>query len=450
MATELTCIYCGRTFGAEDIVFAEECSSPAEGGSVDIIYEGFVSKYNYPQHEPKLRKLYTVADAHPQASDFRSDALTCVVTRRSDDIPLDAEHRSYRTNALNEGTWDAVTLSMRLCPHCHCLLPTRFGLNPVHSVVLLGGSGSGKTVFMISALQQLQQMLPIGRGLSLASIVFDNVSRAYYNDMIGTYETGELKATDQRSLFPLVFSVHSATDAQVAYVCVYDFAGETFGKNTEEVSGYINSHNGIRNAQVAILMVDPHQIASIELGDEETHHCKDNLGESFAHFSDFLHKAENLEEVLCVLSKVDLMLTNRMIPGHTRFAGSDMAVHKGGVDTRELDLVDLQVQEVLNRHLVDNGANQHAKSFISRNLKGVPVRMFAVSAFTRIAQPDGAISFEDNHSPQAGKHRIIEPFLYLFAKWGIVPTKQAEPVQPQKSGRNSRQRRGLLHRLFGW
>lgn len=158
---------------------------------------------------------------------------------------------------------------IRLCPHCHNVLPDKFGIRKSLSISMVGYTNAGKTVFLTALIHALQHsrnikatLIPVGQ---------DND----YNSTIGTY-------TDE------IFSKRVLPDATLSkqppliYVYTYKYKVRNRKQEFEEVQESINlifydiegeacrvveklkkEGNNIRHSDGIIYLLDPVRLEKI-------------------------------------------------------------------------------------------------------------------------------------------------------------------------------------------
>lgn len=468
--SDYNCPYCGREVAAEDVLFVDT--------SFDEFYED-VLRYEfltgcsstYPlENINRFRGLYHHATEENIHNRDRNGFPNVLNIKASKGL---TPRELLESAKLEEGGTPAPTgeskpqettqekrLATRACPHCHCGLPTNFGIAPTINVTLLGGRAAGKTVFLIAMLQQLQSQLT-QNGLGTVQLLPE--SQSYMQPQMDYYvqNNGISMPTPTERLFPLVFEYHYGN--KTCFVAIYDIAGEGIVRERGVANiDFLVNHIGVEQAKVVWLIIDPNQLndggytskvenVSVDKGHEkftmDIQRFLDNAVVSTGHFGIL----KNVEHVVAILTKLDLPLTNEP----ERFVGKVLITedigetHKNRVSLTALDTVDRNISQFLDFKLQRRSVKTLIETAFQAGRTNPPrVRLLGVSAYTRKLNAQ-RLEFSNVIHAQASKHRIIEPFLDLLAAYHVVPVGR-DLAKPSTEGRDQRSgQRSRRSRWFG-
>lgn len=371
-------------------------------------------------------------------------------------------------------------LTRRVCPNCHCDIPTGFFITDEdhkHIAALAGSTSAGKTQYVTVALRELEASLS---RLNLGTMEWTECSRWFNQLYVEKYKgtEGRNEATNiDIAIFPLMFSVTRMSTNEKHFIAIYDCAGE-YAKNSD----YAANLEGFETADTLLLMIDSMQFFRDQahpLGDGENA-CTEDYTRSLQSISNN-NLCQNVERVITVITKCDAILGNpALIHGATSPGIADgmlayeydMGCHQNGVNIEVIRQLNRELQAML-----DNNKQTNVKEYIERNVhssKGKPdVNFLAVSTY--VHRGNELVRDVDE---EAGHHRLIEPLLYAMAMWQVLDWKEevveipintiryihpgdeneqaendngqgtvmfqnSEPQEPETS------RKGLLGRLFG-
>lgn len=150
---------------------------------------------------------------------------------------------------------------LRLCPHCHNVLPEGYGKYPLHFISIVGITSSGKTVYLTQLLSEIETYL--GR-MGVNVCYKDKEARRFEN--IRDSSTILPNATTRNDLRPPI--TITAQEGSNFYTLVfYDIAGENcVDADKQELFGpYISHADGI------IVLMDPAQFPQLRTQIEAKH-----------------------------------------------------------------------------------------------------------------------------------------------------------------------------------
>ncbi len=323
-------------------------------------------------------------------------------------------------------------LTHRVCPKCHCDIPTGFFITSEdhkHTAALAGSTSAGKTQFITVALRELETSL---RNLNLGTMEWTECSRWFYQLYVDKYITteGRSEATNPGIvIFPLMFSITRISTNEKHFVTIYDCAGEYATD-----SDYASNLEGFETADTLLLMIDSRQFFKDlvhPLGDGEIP-CKVDYTKSLETISN-KNLCQNVERVITVITKCDTILGNPNLIHGASHPGVDdgmlayeydMGCHQDGVNIEVIRLLDQELQCMLEKNRQIN-----VKGYIERNVhskKGTPeVNFLAVSTYVHRGN-----ELVRDVNEEAGHHRLIEPLLYAMTMWEVLDWKEETPEIP--------------------
>lgn len=490
MDTLHICPYCGKEIEKEEILFYEETTQQF-GDKIrsDFLHEHGVSgdrfgrKYYKPCFEGDEINVthIDINEYYPtMLQDVSSNAMTPEqLVGASDgtfssfgdgDEMLDDEQIQ---NSNKRTTEEKHRIVQRACPHCHCELPRKFGILPIHHVSMFGIRAAGKTAYLVNLFQQINTQLSKN---NLGSVMLENESKLFMDPLIEEYEnTGSTPPTAKESrLMPLV-CLYKNGDKE-AFIVFYDIAGEG-----TDIPAYVANHRGIQNTELLLLMIDPNMLcsdaysvawdlihknsASDEIRVVDT--VDTFLNEACGICSEY---ADHLKSVVCVITKMDMVLEKDSdlfggANGTLEILSDTGTKHRDHVNLSILNQVSNELARFLNRNF---GVDLREKI---RSAFGLThsVQLLGVSTSTRIPSPPGdrKIHFEPKSSRLEPKHRIIEPFLVVAMYFGLISAidgqgnvrwfignQQQEVEQdseqaPDSKAKPKKEKNGFFSKLFG-
>ena len=456
----LICPYCGEEVTKDNVLFAD--GNFTSNKFEDTVRHDFLqqccnswpfkngNKFSELYFKPTSENIRRTYKAGENKEDFPqilhvkgSEALTPSQLKGKS---IAQEKEALRQAEIDDEERD---IALRVCPRCHCQLPMNFGLYPNINITMLGGRAAGKTAFLISMIHQLSSQLSMH---NLGTVQLEAESKIYYDLQNETYkqEGGLTEATslDER-LFPFVFQYTKEGGEGSCFINFYDLAGE--GVETAHTN-YMLNHLGIQQADAVMLMIDPNQLnngmyySSFQRR-QENHDPNTGSGEGEAEqhdyysspISEFLTKAvtnkrtlgllQNVRHVIAVMTKIDqpLMSEPKSFAGNCILKEDLGKAHMGALDTPVVAEVGKDVETFYARV---KGVNTKSLKELIRSHFGseASVDILAVSTWTRDHGMDGSeVKFQNSFDESASKHRIIEPFLVLLARYQMIPIRNGNP-----------------------
>lgn len=371
----------------------------------------------------------------------------------------------------------------RLCPHCHNILPDRFGIRKSLSISMVGYTNAGKTVFLTSLIHALQHnrniratLIPVGQEND-------------YTDTIDTY-------MDEIFVKRVLPDATRSKQPPLVYVYTYKYKVKNKKNEIEELQNSINlifydiegeacrvveklkkEGNNIRHSDGIIYLLDPvrlehiaHELLIIDktnnLGIFERDSngiinpdlVKNNPFEVIhALFKYMLNEAgekkseipaafvltkTDIFDVECVKQNIDFLYkdpSNRILPS----SGSEDK-HKGYLDVldiRNLNKDVINFLDYFNHSEYKDAAELHFENY----------SFFAVSALNQIPSLNlnktaKSSTLEKDVSP----YRILDPFLWIMNKNSLLSAQQVfeNGEQINISDSDSKNSEHILSKVF--
>ena len=151
----------------------------------------------------------------------------------------------------------------RVCPHCHNPLPDNYGKHAVKFIVLVGISGSGKTVYISQLLRDMRAYV---QKVGLSAMVNSRSVRLFGDEYPIRAGVALPDSTlDYRFHQPLFYEMtHSGERRRriTETLVMYDVAGENFSdkKRLSRFAPFIKHAHGL------IFLIDPEQLDAVKKG----------------------------------------------------------------------------------------------------------------------------------------------------------------------------------------
>ncbi len=337
---------------------------------------------------------------------------------REGQIPLTLNVPSRPFNKKN--------LTKRICPKCHCDIPTKYFITDEdhkHYATLAGCTSAGKTQFMTVALRELNISLSL---LGLGDMTWTECSQWFNQMYVEKYKNtkGMSEATNTSiAIFPLMFSVVDRERRERHFITIYDCAGES-AQNAD----YAANLPGFRRADTMLLMIDSKQFFRDLARDLKEDICELDYTLALRTVSEF-GLCPNVRRIFTVITKCDAILgLPNLIHGDTDngFADGmlsyeyDMNCHRNRVNLSAMSRIDQELRTMLEYNGFENVADI-IKNNIQNNQE-IQVNLMAVSTY--VHKGNRLVCDIDQ---ETGHHRLIEPLLYAMIYWNVLPYKD-EPI----------------------
>ena len=446
------CPYCGMEIDAENVLFWEKVPTQY----TDNVRGDFLRSHGvrvaagnkFPRMYYRVKKGVNVVwedeNGFPtMIEDSLSNAITPEDLNRNNsaqaddfDNDFDSEESGFGDSRPNDRlNKESHNIPMRACPYCHCDLPRQFGTLKTYHIAMFGGRAAGKTAYLVNLFQQISYQLG-DNGLGSLELVSE--SKEFLDPMINDYERdGTTRPTPaDKGLLPIL--CHYRNKGNEAFITLYDIAGEGTGN-----PAYMANHKGIANSEALMLMVDPNMFAAgaffdewnanHQQGDEYFHMdggdcCKEPL-DSFLNQAGELCReySNNIKYVICVITKLDMLLESAA----KYFSAGDIEIVSDMKD-KHREAVNYSVIKRVNDNLnlyLDKQHHIKLKEKLADTF-GTDVKLNILGVSTSTLDPEktghGQIRFKPDSSPDASKHRIVEPFLIAMMYLGLVNVRMPD------------------------
>ncbi len=330
--------------------------------------------------------------------------------------------------------------TIRICPICHSRLPIHFGRVGSHLIVPVGGKEAGKTVFMTVLIHEL--MHRTGQRLNAAIAGADNETRQRYTSDYERplYREGSLlgptQTAGQHKKTPLVFrftnQAHRARgpdgnpgrsrapghgQAQHTLLSFFDAAGEDLKseQSMEQDAAYLTAADSI------ILLLDPLQMRGareraqpgiqLPAPAEEPAAVLENVTSRFLSARGSKPGQPISKPLAIVFTKMDAFRHDLTPTSPLR----RLPAHGANFDERDSLYVHGEMRRLLfqwDGERIDQIARDNYSSY----------RYFGVSALGEAPTPGRDGAAPRKVSPRGIRpYRVADPFLWLLARYGIIP-----------------------------
>lgn len=368
-----------------------------------------------------------------------------------------------------------LTLTEKVCPHCHCVLPENFGELETYRVAMLGGTRSGKTTYMVAAANLLKQQNGLPSGV-INSCTISKESARYFDFLIKCMEYNKLAATvlaDQtviRFVFPIVMNVTTVDDTgseREFILIVNDIPGEAMENKT-----FLMNYPGLCLADAAIMLMDPMQFVTavtmknqlarsdlemlhntgeaIDENDVKAHRVAQFTPYSFGDTLDSVkrmitdNKFTNLSCFTLVLNKLDLLyagenpyIDENVAPYLSYIHGihhlSRIGDSADPAQSQHDDGVDLELIRRINNqvvYLIQNRLRFTGYESAIRPMADITGEIMTLCTSVRTwnkSKNNFCRPTDENGKAEAETiigFRLLEPLLYVLARMGLVRTKE--------------------------
>ncbi|MDO4866178.1 MAG: hypothetical protein Q4C10_06435 [Clostridia bacterium] len=366
------------------------------------------------------------------------------------DFPLTVQ--LCEADQASAGSTDLLT--NMICPHCHFEIPKVLLEIPdenCHSIALIGYPSSGKTVYKFVLNQEIKRLVNVYNLVDSVSVFVDakELTEGEAN------EEGKIEATVAgATVCPLVFAIKRGE--QSFLISVYDLPGEVYREDTKYVAKLAGNYD-LFNSDGAMLLVDPVQLYA-DLNERSVVDKNGNEVEIqyVVPDTDITAPLTRMEEfqigkqmkyMALVLTKADLMFSGecgdyfkgaylrQLKMCHSKEyddwkSSSDPGSHQGHfgkVKPQIINAVDNEVMRVIDAIPAYDWQDVKAKicsKVAGDALKPENIRAFAVSTLRRVSADDpDDTQFVMSNQAHLPRHRILEPLLYLLARWNVVESE---------------------------
>lgn len=325
---------------------------------------------------------------------------------------------------------EKIRIIERACPHCHSRLPKEFGTLKTYHVALFGGRAAGKSSYLINMLQQLPSQLT---EYGIGSFTLESESKIYWDRKLNEYaKTGIVVPTPvSQKQMPIVCRFTNADDVtRSAFFVFWDIAGEAIGDGN-----FIVNHRGLSECDTLFLMIDPNMLCNGRYSEEW--HIEQQGRNTIAglaaddcctmSLSDFLLNATRmvsicatqLKNVIAIVTKLDMMITSeRGSYPFSELLRNTSSKYPGKYDLASAMKVENELCSFFNtKYHVE--LKKRLKNIFGEDKK-INILGVSTSTIQRNAGSDKSFRFFQQHDEFSRKHRIIDPFLFLLWRHGLI------------------------------
>lgn len=348
-----------------------------------------------------------------------------------------------------------------ICPECENMLPLDYFENDCINIILTGASWVGKTVFVMSMLQNNFINLTGNTGRLKITRSMENCdvcTRQFFDDLSRFDSSGDLPPGTSRPLPPLFFSFEWSLSDRTTYrhnLCLIDTEGERWenGKNKNSIAPFVRECDGM------LYVVEPSQgIYSNQPGEtkpnggapsrgshkkarvvrpQPSENYMDDRSEAKKGTADYIYKRyfnvnDNAYSRMCcafVLSKLDRYLQDGKYQGMIDTSEIPFWHSLTSYDDYSLSHDRTQIfdpsRATYNCIAAYKLLHIYFKMPIARNCSFGNIQWFGVSSFSGEAKyrEQGGGPYIEQYQ-QAKTLNIHEPLMWLLSE--IIPRKQAE------------------------
>ncbi len=316
-----------------------------------------------------------------------------------------------------------VETKKRLCPFCHNELPYSAGRAPSNIIAIIGASQVGKSVYMASLINTLENVTAHNFEAACLPINSDTSRRfrSQYLDPLFVQNSLIESTQKERKQEPFIFQFKFKDTSKAPLSLVFfDVAGE--GMVEEEYLELYGNH--IRNAEGILFLVDPLQLSTIrrkimlsqdeEQGDftSQYQEARDVVVTLAEHFIGSQEDGKTNIPTAVVITKSDMLTRLAQEEGEYIKPNSNVFenyTHKGYFNLSEYENINGEVERFLEK--VDLAFKDAVEVHFNN------VSYFAVSSLGQ-NPVDGKL--EKVIQPM----RIDEPFLWLLYKLGYISSHE--------------------------
>ncbi len=311
----------------------------------------------------------------------------------------------------------------RICPHCHCELPSRSGSMPTYNVTVMGTSASGKTVYLSALnwlLAQSQGDLPYRSSLTCLSA--NKANQDFVNKSNTLFEQGLLPGTTQIVLTePLVVEMTYRLQDRMkrCLIALADMRGEDLVAQDGE--NLLARGEFFARADAFMVLVSPMNMQYIynSLPNEEREECNSNVHQTLMsniseYILPFFQNGVIAAPTVVMMSKCDVLmnnaarlaipLSNAVVAAEPpiKFTGTYFAQQNRGTQTI------MQCDQSLFSFLKNTFPRTYFTSFSSLG--------------RNIVIEEGENSEKKIQNPNAIRPiRVVDPIIYILISLGFLP-----------------------------
>lgn len=292
----------------------------------------------------------------------------------------------------------------KICPHCHCLLPEKYGLHNVFFIACIGIHGSGKTVLLSESFKRMQNEFAKKAGVTIwphhSSQIFVDEKKIAVGEPLPKYtSTMSIKP-------PIIIEINNARKKTFTLV-FYDMAGE----NCTNEDGMTRYGFFLKNVDGIMMLISPEQLPNDipKIENNETEENEELLSVLNCIHNAFNEKSNDKTSFAIVLSKSDHY---RAQDGNPTVNGIDENVNykrKKGFMIEQHQALHENIEQMLE----DTALKDYAKDLYQT------ATYFAVST---LGAPPKTIDGQSYPPDEINPIRLEEPFLWFLNQFGIIPS----------------------------
>lgn len=302
------------------------------------------------------------------------------------------------------------------CPKCQKVLPTAVGRDASLLIGIVGASQSGKTHYVTSLIEQLQEL--VGSRFRAGMIPLDDgtvrrFNRELKNPLFGAHTRLPVTVgAVPPLLYNLMFdgSLWGESKPRSVTLALYDTAGENMNdsEKVKELVTYLSVAAGI------IFVVDPLQSLSLRQTLPQGTPLPDVNEESspsaiVGRIKDMLKVKHGrfVAPVAFTMSKSDVLKKNKIIPPHSTWNSNRM--HEAFFDEKLHGSMQQDISEVLKRY------DLHTYNTFTQ--------FFANHAFFGVSATGCSEDPTTGRYKSVSPWRVEDPLIWLLARLKVLPTK---------------------------
>ena len=453
---QIVCPYCFKEFIDDEVCFRSERVELGENPNIPEEYEDFTDFMKRSRDPEDVRRriiegtkeweFFSAKQDDQYESFWRMYNGTSERGSRIDETfgvkayerpvinPLNEYHRDYLRQqpdggyliSDSEGMVKQVQLqsgevcSRRVCPYCHNPLPDGFGKSPAKSIVVIGITGSGKTVFLSQLLKGMKKYA--GKVGISASPLGENARQFYETFNVQANYPLPASTPTRQLQQPLFFDLvqgGSSGEKMTDTLVLYDVAGEVLTD-----SGMVRSYAPfVSHADGFVLLIDPDQFdvvsgsnASARVLDDPTK-VLDTIHSIVAESA---NKKCHIPCAVCI-SKADEMSMQSALGPHLSELLKEDVVALRGPNRLPVTQFNAGDHNEIAREL-DDWLRHHSPMLIQQMLSSY--ERFSFFAFSALGceVADGVINDVPCKYPVGPviPRRVEEPLFWLFNAFGFI------------------------------
>lgn len=306
-------------------------------------------------------------------------------------------------------------LSVSFCPRCGFEFSGYSADSEMIGISMVGAERCGKSNFLSVLLNSIKHEMARPYGCSLYPLggdgTIDQYNRRYYQPL---YEQGRcVSSTTQEDLEPLIYSlVFSQTGmaGRTASLTFYDACGANFNS----VRAMEESNRNIYNSRGILFLIDPSQLPAIRerRRAENKTVCEVDPTEQLARMIHLIRGGRGQSDVrkkitiplaVCI-TKLDLL--RAQLDPASFVAYPSRQLKKPKFDQADFESCSLEVMSLMESWAGKDLINQITAQFSN----------YGFFAFSSLGEEPA----EDNRVQHIRPHRVMDPFLWILCKNGII------------------------------